>query len=111
VMTAIGPVVGGYLTTVISWRLIFFINLPLAVVAAWAALRHLPESREADAAGRLDYLGAALAALGLGGVVFAVTAGPVDGWATPPVLATGIGGGLALLRFFGGGGFPPPPPV
>jgi len=99
VMTAIGPVVGGYLTTVISWRLIFFINLPLAVVAAWAALRHLPESREADAPGRLDYLGAALAALGLGGFVFAVTAGPVDGWATPPVLATGIGGIIALMSF------------
>src|SRR4029077_14001024 len=99
VMTAIGPVVGGYLTTVISWRLIFFINLPLAVVAAWAALRHLPESREAHAAGRLDYLGAALAALGLGGVVFALTVGPVDGWATPRVLATGVGGIIALISF------------
>jgi MFS family permease len=41
VVTAIGPVVGGYLTTAISWRLIFFINLPLAAVAAWAAIRHL----------------------------------------------------------------------
>src|SRR6266850_1546335 len=99
VMTAIGPVVGGYLTTVISWRLIFFINLPLAVVAAWAALRHLPESREAHAAGRLDYPGAALAGLGLGGVVFALTAGPVDGWATPRVLATGVGGVIALIGF------------
>src|SRR6202158_4679715 len=99
VMTAIGPVVGGYLTTVISWRLIFFINLPLAAVAAWAALRHLPESREAHVAGRLADPGAALAALGLGGVVFAVTAGPVDGWAAPPVLATGVGGIIALLGF------------
>ena len=99
VMTAIGPVVGGYLTTVISWRVIFFINLPLAAVAAWAAMRHLPESREEHVAGRLDYLGAALAALGLGGVVFAVTAGPVDGWATPPVLATGVGGIIALISF------------
>src|SRR5882762_7891263 len=99
VMTAIGPLVGGYLTTVISWRLIFFINLPLAAVAAWAAMRHLPESREAHAAGRLDYLGAALAGLGLGGVVFALTAGPVDGWATPRVLATGVGGIIALIGF------------
>jgi len=99
VMTVIGPLVGGYLTTVISWRLIFFINLPLAAVAIWAAMRHLPESREAHAAGRLDYLGAALAALGLGGVVFALTAGPVDGWATPRVLATGVGGVIALIGF------------
>ena len=57
VITAIGPVVGGYLTTAISWRLIFFINLPLAAVAAWAAIRHLPESRDEHATGRLDYVG------------------------------------------------------
>jgi EmrB/QacA subfamily drug resistance transporter len=99
VMTAIGPVVGGYLTTAISWRLIFFINLPLAAVAAWAAMRHLPESRDEHATGRLDYVGAALAALGLGGVVFAFTAGPVDGWATPRVLAPGVGGIIALISF------------
>jgi EmrB/QacA subfamily drug resistance transporter len=99
VMTAIGPVVGGYLTTAISWRLIFFINLPLAAVAAWAAMRHLPESRDKNAAAHLDYVGAALAALGLGGVVFAFTAGPVDGWATPLVLATGVGGFIALISF------------
>jgi EmrB/QacA subfamily drug resistance transporter len=98
-MTAIGPVVGGYLTTAVSWRLIFFINLPLAAVAAWAAIRHLPESRDEHAAGSLDYVGAALAALGLGGVVFAFTAGPVDGWSTPRVLATGVGGIIALIIF------------
>ena len=98
-ITAIGPVVGGYLTTAISWRLIFFINLPLAAVAAWAAIRHLPESRDEHATGRLDYVGATLAALGLGGVVFAFTAGPVDGWATPRVLATGVGGIIALICF------------
>ncbi len=99
VMTAIGPVVGGYLTTALSWRLIFFINLPLAAVAAWAAIRHLPESRDEHVTGRLDYVGAALAALGLCGVVFAFTAGPVDGWATPRVLATGVGGIIALICF------------
>ena len=99
VMTAIGPMVGGYLTTALSWRLIFLINLPLAAVAAWAAMRHLPESRDEHATGRLDYVGAALAALGLGGVVFAFTAGPVDGWATPRVLATGVGGIIALISF------------
>lgn len=99
VMTAIGPALGGFLTTAISWRLIFFINLPVAAVATWAALRHLPERRDENAAGRLDYVGAALAALGLGGMVFALTAGPVDGWATPVVLATGVGGIIALVGF------------
>jgi MFS family permease len=48
-MTAIGPVVGGYLTTAMSWRLIFFINLPFAALAAWAAMQHLPEGRDETA--------------------------------------------------------------
>src|SRR5262249_4987847 len=99
VITAIGPVLGGYLTTALSWRLIFFSNLPLAAAAAWGAIAHLPESRDEKAAGRLDYSGAALAAVGLGGVVFAFTAGPVDGWATPLVLPAGGGGVIALLSF------------
>jgi EmrB/QacA subfamily drug resistance transporter len=99
VMTAIGPVVGGYLTTAISWRLIFFINLPFAALAAWAAMRYLPASRDETAAARLDYVGAALAALGLAGVIFALTVGPVDGWDMPTVLATGVGGIIALVSF------------
>jgi MFS family permease len=76
VMIAIGPVVGGYLATAMSWRLIFFINLPFAALAAWAAMQHLPESRPETAAARLDYVGAVLAAFGLAGVIFALTVGP-----------------------------------
>ena len=98
VMIAIGPVVGGYLTTAMSWRLIFFINLPFAALAAWAAMQHLPESRQETAAGRLDYVGAVLAALGLGGVIFALTVGP-DGWKTPIVLVTGVAGIITLVSF------------
>ena len=99
VMIAIGPVVGGYLTTAMSWRLIFFINLPFAALAAWAAMRHLPESLGETATARLDYVGAALAALGLGGVVFALTVGPGDGWDVPTVLVPGVGGIIAIVGF------------
>src|SRR5712692_7169671 len=99
VMIAIGPVVGGYLTTAVSWRLIFFINLPFAALAAWAALRHLPESRDEHVTGRLDYVGDALAAFGLGGVIFALTVGPGNGWDMPRVLVPGVGGIIALVGF------------
>src|SRR5438132_12762526 len=99
VMIAIGPILGGYLTTAMSWRLIFFINLPFAALAAWAAMRHLPESRHETAPAQLDYVGAALAALGLGGMVFALTAGPVAGWDAPTVLVAGVGGIIALVGF------------
>jgi len=81
-----------------SWRWIFFINLPFAALAAWAAMQHLPESRQETAAGRLDYVGAVLAALGLGGVIFALTVGP-DGWKTPIVLVTGVAGIITLVSF------------
>jgi len=99
VMIAIGPVVGGYLTTALNWRLIFFINLPFAALAAWAATRHLPESRRETAPARLDYVGTVLAAVGLGGVIFALTAGPVDGWDVATVLVPGVGGIIALIGF------------
>src|SRR5712692_5557211 len=99
VMIAIGPVVGGYLTTAMSWRLIFFINLPFAALAAWAAMRHLPESPHETTPARLDYVGAVLAAFGLGGVIFALTVGPGNGWDMPRVLVPGVGGIVALISF------------
>jgi EmrB/QacA subfamily drug resistance transporter len=99
VMTAIGPLVGGYLTAAVTWRLIFFINLPFTALALWAVLRHVPESRDAYAPPRLDYAGAALSALGLAGVIYALTGGPADGWTSPVVLASGVGGLTALVGF------------
>src|ERR671917_1856434 len=66
---ALGPVVGGYLVDNISWRAAFLINVPLALVVLWIALRHVPESRDPDAR-KLDIPGAGLATPGLGGGVF-----------------------------------------
>jgi EmrB/QacA subfamily drug resistance transporter len=99
VLTAIGPLVGGYLTAAVTWRLIFVINVPFTVLAVWATLRHVPESRDANAPPGLDYAGAALSALGLGGMIYALTAGPADGWTSPAVLATGLAGTGALVGF------------
>src|SRR4051794_12099627 len=66
---AIGPLTGGWLVGVGSWRLIFVINLPIAAVVVVAAIRHVPETRSPLESGSLDVLGGLLAAVGLAGVV------------------------------------------
>ena len=99
VSTAFGPFLGGWLVEAVSWRLIFLINLPLAVVVLWAS-RQIPETRASEAAGvRLDVSGAVLAALGLAGVTYALTEGPQVGWGEPAPLALGIGGIVLLAGF------------
>ncbi|HEX3735680.1 MAG TPA: MFS transporter [Solirubrobacterales bacterium] len=98
---AIGPLVGGYLIGAVSWRAIFVINLPIGIFVAWAATRHVPESRDPDATGGLDLRGAALAALGLAGTTYALIEAPGKG-ASAAILVTGIGGVLALVAFFVG---------
>jgi len=72
VATALGPFVGGWLIDALSWRWIFFMNVPLAVVAVLAALAWVPSGREADRTAPFDILGAVLGALGLAGIVYAL---------------------------------------
>jgi EmrB/QacA subfamily drug resistance transporter len=99
VTAALGPFLGGWLVQTGSWRLIFLINLPLAVVVVWVSVRHVPESRDPGATGRLDWVGAALAAVGLAGVVYALTDGPGLGWTSSRILAAGLVGVAALAAF------------
>jgi len=99
ITTAVGPFLGGWLVEAVSWRLIFLINLPLAAVVLWAA-RAIPESRDASAQGRrLDLGGAALTALGLAGVTYALTEGPANGWDDPATVVLGLLGVAALAAF------------
>jgi EmrB/QacA subfamily drug resistance transporter len=99
VATALGPLLGGYLIGAVSWRAIFLINLPIGILVAWAAGRHVPETRDASASGPVDLRGATLAALGLAGTTYALIEAPGEG-ATALVLAAGAGGLLALAAFF-----------
>ncbi|HET6998117.1 MAG TPA: DHA2 family efflux MFS transporter permease subunit [Solirubrobacterales bacterium] len=101
VATALGPLLGGYLIGAISWRAIFLINLPIGAFVIWAATRHVPESRDPMASGRLDLSGAVLATLGLAGTTYALIEAPERG-ASPVILVTAIGGILALIAFFVG---------
>src|SRR5206468_5455278 len=70
ITTAIGPVMGGWLIEHFSWRAIFFLNLPIAAAVVAISLWRVPESRDTEESGSLDWLGAILATIGLGGLVF-----------------------------------------
>jgi EmrB/QacA subfamily drug resistance transporter len=99
VATAIGPFLGGWLIGSFSWRWVFLINVPVAVVVVVVAQRHLPETRDARSDGRIDVTGALLGALGLGGVTYALIEAPGSGAGSPKVLAAAAVGILGLLAF------------
>jgi EmrB/QacA subfamily drug resistance transporter len=97
--TAVGPFLGGWLIQAVSWRLIFVINLPVAALVVAVTLRHVPESRDPDATGRLDVAGGVLVTLGLVGLTYGLIEGPAKGWASPGPLAALIAGGALLAAF------------
>lgn len=98
VTTALGPFIGGWLVDSASWRWVFFLNVPLAVVVAWIAARHVPESRNPTASGRPDILGTAAVAVGLAGIVYALIEVHSRGWTFTTVTAA-IMGTAALIAF------------
>ena len=102
VASVAGPVLGGWLTEYLSWRWVFWINLPLGMVALWAihrALRDMPvKRREAQ----VDYLGAVLLIVGLGSLLLGITlVGQGHAWAAPSVLALFACAVLGLALFIG----------
>jgi EmrB/QacA subfamily drug resistance transporter len=99
VATAIGPFVGGWLVQAASWRLIFAINLPVAAVVVALAWRHVPESRDPEATGRVDLVGGVLATGGLVGLTYGLIEGPTTGWAGAAALAALAVGAVLLTAF------------
>ncbi|HWE73369.1 MAG TPA: MFS transporter [Stellaceae bacterium] len=96
--TALGPVLGGTLVDTLSWRAVFFINLPLAVIAIGVALRHVPESRgEHDDA--IDWQGGVLASLGLFGIAYGTSEAGNARWSEPIVYGPLLAGIVVLAVF------------
>lgn len=95
---AVGPFLGGWLVSIGSWRWIFLINLPVVLVVLAIAARHVPESRDATASGRIDFAGAALAAVGLGSLTYGLSAWPAQG---PESVAVRAGIGLGVIALVG----------
>ena len=98
ITAAIGPVLGGWLVDTASWRWIFIINVPLGIAILAVALRRVPESRD-PAVQKIDWWGALLTTVGLGGLVFGLIEAPVAGWTDPLVVASLVVGALSLIAF------------
>jgi len=99
ITTAIGPVLGGWLVENWTWRAAFFLNLPLAVAVLVISVWKVPESREHGEQKRLDWIGAALATIGLGGGVYGLIESPRLGFSNALVLVSLIGGAVCLALF------------
>ena len=96
---AAGPLVGGYLLLVASWRWVFFINIPLAAFVLWISARHVPESLDPNAPDEIDVPGATLAVVWLAALTYTLIDGAALGW-TPSVvgaLVIAVGGLVAFI--------------
>jgi EmrB/QacA subfamily drug resistance transporter len=95
---ALGPTVGGLLIQYVSWRAVFWINLPICAAAIVLTMIFVPESKSATMR-NIDPIGQALAVLFLFGVVFALIEGPGQGWTSPLVLGLAVTAAVAFVGF------------
>jgi EmrB/QacA subfamily drug resistance transporter len=97
--TALGPVIGGWLIEHVSWRAVFFLNLPLALGVLILVARYVPESRNEEESKQLDLSGATLATLSLGAIVYGLIESSRLGLQSPVVMAA-LSAGLVLFAVF-----------
>ncbi|BAL85633.1 putative MFS transporter [Actinoplanes missouriensis 431] len=96
---ALGPLLGGWLLELGSWRALFLINVPAAALVIAMTARHVPESSDQNAARRIDVAGVLSSAIGLGGLTYGFTAWPSSGPDDPAVVLSLAVGVLALAAF------------
>ncbi len=99
ITAAVGPVLGGFLIEHGSWRWVFFINVPLAVIVLALTFWHVPESRNPHVPRSVDWVGAGLITAGLGGVVYALIESSKRSWNDAVVVGALLSGAFALAAF------------
>jgi EmrB/QacA subfamily drug resistance transporter len=99
VSTVVGPLLGGWLIGISSWRVIFLLNVPIAVVTIAIALRLVEPRETRRARARVDLVGALLCVAGLGALVFGFIEQPRRGWGSPTIAGTIAGGTACLVTF------------
>jgi EmrB/QacA subfamily drug resistance transporter len=95
---AIGPVIGGVLLNHFSWGSVFWVNVPIAIIAVTLGVFFVPESKDPSAP-QLDPLGAALSIIGLGALLFAIIEGPSNGWGSSTVITAFVIGIVGVVAF------------
>jgi EmrB/QacA subfamily drug resistance transporter len=96
---AVGPVLGGFLTEHVSWRAIFYLNIPVAIGAVTAALFAVRESRDTSVGRQVDFAGVATLTTGLTALILALVEGNSWGWGSPEIVALLAGAVLGLAAF------------
>ncbi len=99
ITAAVGPVLGGWLVTNLSWRWVFFINIPITIIVLLILFMKIDESKNESAQGPIDWLGAALSTLGLTGLVYGLVESGNMGFGHPAVVAALAAGVGSLVAF------------
>jgi EmrB/QacA subfamily drug resistance transporter len=97
--TILGPFVGGLLVNTVSWRMAFWINLPFLLIAYLATVGFVPESRDEQASGRLDWLGSGVVAVAVAGLALGTIRGQQHGWGEPIAVVSVAVGAVAAIWF------------
>ncbi len=96
---AVGPVVGGFLTEHVSWRAIFYLNIPVAIGAVTAALFAVRESRDNTVGREVDYAGVVVLTGALTALILALVEGNEWGWGSTEIVALLVGAAVGLVAF------------
>jgi EmrB/QacA subfamily drug resistance transporter len=97
---AVGPMLGGLLTDELSWRWVFFVNVPITAFAMFVTARRVRESREPNAERHIDYGGIALVSIGIVLILIGLDEGNSEGFGSPAILALFLVGAILLFAFF-----------